>query len=59
MMLHGGDVVNVLPDAEGESSPQPDFVLEDVNATSATAQQGVSPRDYLGQVSGWYFGYAT
>jgi len=37
----------------------PDFLLEDVNATSSTFGQPVSPRDYLQQVSGWYFGHAT
>jgi hypothetical protein len=37
----------------------PDFSLLDVNATSPTAGQPVSPRDYLEQVSGWYFGHAT
>tara|TARA_B100000029_G_C17415015_1_gene902159 strand:+ start:451 stop:708 length:258 start_codon:yes stop_codon:yes gene_type:complete len=38
---------------------QPDFHLTDVNATSATTGQAVSPRDYLQQVSAWYFGHAT
>jgi hypothetical protein len=37
----------------------PDFSLLDVNATSPTAGQAVSPRDYLEAVSGWYFGHAT
>lgn len=36
-----------------------DFSLTDVNATSATFDTPVSPRDYLGKVSGWYFGHAT
>ena len=36
-----------------------DFSLTDVNATSATFDEPVSPRDYLGKVSGWYFGHAT
>jgi hypothetical protein len=36
-----------------------DFALTDVNSTSSTYNQSVSPRDYLEQVSGWYFGYAT
>ena len=36
-----------------------DFDLVDVNPTSSTYQQAVSPRDYLKQVSGWYFGHAT
>jgi len=46
-LLHGG--------AEGEGTPRPDFSLEDVNSASPTYQQDVSPRDYLEQVSGWYF----
>ncbi len=36
-----------------------DFSLIDVNTTSATFDTPVSPRDYLGKVSGWYFGHAT
>ena len=36
-----------------------DFGLVDVNPTSSTYEQVVSPRDYLKQVSGWYFGHAT
>ncbi len=36
-----------------------DFSLIDVNPTSKTYNQLVSPRDYLGQVSAWYFGHAT
>jgi hypothetical protein len=43
------------------SDPQmaADFALEDVNDTSPTLGQDVSPRDFLGSVSGWYFGDAT
>ncbi len=37
----------------------PDFLLEDVNATSATSGEDVSPRDRLESVSGWYFAHAT
>jgi len=49
-----------MPTAEGEGdTPAPDFQLEDANTTSATFQQTVSPRDYLGKVSGWYFGFGT
>ena len=36
-----------------------DFSLVDVNASSSTYLQQVSPRDFVGQVSGWYFGAAT
>jgi hypothetical protein len=37
----------------------PDFALSDLNPTSDTFSESVSPRDYMGQVSGWYFGHAT
>ena len=36
-----------------------DFLLPDVNPTSDTFDQDVSPRDHLGRVSAWYFGSAT
>jgi len=36
----------------------PDFSLPDVNANSSRYQETVSPRDYLGQISAWYFGDA-
>jgi hypothetical protein len=37
----------------------PDFSLIDQNPASPTANQPVSPRDYLMRASGWYFGHAT
>lgn len=37
----------------------PDFSLTDVNPTSATSDQQVSPRDHLQHVSAWYFGHST
>ena len=37
----------------------PEFSLKDVNPTSATFDQAVSPRDHLEKVSAWYFGHAT
>ncbi len=43
----------------GGAEMVPDFALVDVNSTSSTYDQPVSPRDYLQQVSGWYFGHAT
>jgi hypothetical protein len=36
----------------------PDFSLLDVNPNSATHDQNVSPRDYIGKISCWYFGHA-
>ncbi len=37
----------------------PDWTLCDVNATSPTFDQAVSPSDLRGQVSVWYFGHST
>ena len=37
----------------------PDFALEDANPNSPTATEDVSPRDYVGTVSAYYFGHAT
>ena len=37
----------------------PDVALLDVNPNSVTSGQPVSPQDYLGSVSAWYFGHAT
>ena len=45
--------------AEGEGPSRPDFQLEDVNPASARFGETVSPRDYLSQVSAWYFGHST
>ena len=36
-----------------------DFGLLDVNPTSPRSGEIVSPRDYLGSVSAWYFGHST
>lgn len=41
------------------NAPKPDFALADVNPNSATFGKTVSPHDYLGRVSAWYFGHAT
>ena len=32
-----------------------DFLLEDLNPTSPRYGESISPRDYLSEVSGWYF----
>ena len=58
-LLTGGDEIPAMVSGEGEATAMPDFTLTDVNSASPTANQGVSPRDYLQQVSGWYFGHAT
>lgn len=44
----------VLPGTE-----VPDFSLQDVNPNSARQNEFISPGDYMGQVSAWYFGHAT
>lgn len=40
------------------AQPVPDFRLPDVNTNSVRFGAMVSPRDYLLQVSGYYFGSA-
>jgi hypothetical protein len=40
------------------STPVSDFKLHDVNPNSVRRNSPVSPRDYLLQVSGYYFGKA-
>lgn len=37
----------------------PDFSLVDQNPTSATHLQTVSPQDFRGMASAWYFGHAS
>ena len=37
----------------------PDFHLEDVNDESVRFENMVSPRDYILQVTGYYFGHAS
>ena len=46
-------------DGTSSSMLESDFSLQDVNETSPTFGQNVSPRDYLEKVTGWYFGRAT
>ena len=58
-LLHGAIELPPGIAGEGESSPMPDFAVTDVNPASPRKDQGVSPRDYLQQVSAWYFGHAT
>lgn len=40
-------------------TPAPDFAVRDVNPNSPRNGELVSPRDYIGEVSAWYFGHAT
>ena len=46
-----------LASAGTPTDPVPAFSLTDTNTTSKRAGQSVSPRDYLGKVSAWYFGH--
>lgn len=46
-----------VPEPSAEALP--DFSLPDVNPNSVRYQETVSPRDYLGQISAWYFGHST
>lgn len=43
----------------GVGTTAPEFSLADVNATSASFGEQVSPSQYLDRVSAWYFGHAT
>ena len=36
----------------------PDFHVLDVNPNSASHGDSISPREYLGKISCWYFGHA-
>ena len=47
------------PPCAVSDSAASDFSLVDVNPNSATRNQQVSPRPYLGAVSAWYFGHST
>jgi len=42
-----------------DGTARPDFSLVDLNPNSTTAGTDVSPRDYLGTISAWYFGAST
>jgi hypothetical protein len=53
-MVTGKDFGVVSSDA----TPLPDFALSDVNPATNPGRP-VSPRDYLGQVSAWYFIHST
>lgn len=48
-----------LASPDGGQGPVPDFSLLDVNPASPRAGAQVSPRDYAGVVTGWYFGHST
>jgi hypothetical protein len=43
----------------GVGSLVPDFSLNDENPASTTGGQQVSPSQYRGRVSAWYFGHSS
>ena len=53
------DEMTVVNVAEGESVAMPDFQLVDLNPASSRYNQTISPRDYLKEVSAWYFSHST
>lgn len=55
----GGTPDGGTPDGGTTTLSMADFALPDLNPGSARYGQTVSPRDYLEQVSGWYFTHAT
>ena len=58
-LMHGEDVLPGVGLPEGEiGDVMPAFELRNVNPNSSTYNTDVSPRDYLQQVSAYYFGYA-
>jgi hypothetical protein len=57
--LGAADLAAAADLAEGETEQVPDFHLMDVNPNSATFNREISPRNYMGQISAWYFGHAT
>ena len=56
-MLHGG--VDDGAEAEGIGESISSFDLLDVNPTSSTYNQVVSPSDFSSQTTLWYFGHST
>lgn len=55
----GGDTAIDTDGAVAGKNALPDFSLPDLNPTSSRYGEALSPRDYLEQVSGWYFIHAT
>jgi len=61
----------LLLDAGAHANPAPavekalpadaiaDFSLPDLNPASSTFNRSMSPRDFLGDVTAWMFGYST
>jgi len=45
--------------SSSDPAPVAEFLLADANTTSTSFGLDVSPRDYTGGASAWYFGSAT
>ena len=54
----GKDATKPGPTPLPSTEAVPDFHLKDMNPNSVRYHSLVSPRDYLGTVSAWYFGHA-
>lgn len=57
--LGGRDAGGPVADSGVGDQPLPDFSLVDTNPTSPYSGEAVSPRQFLQQVSGWYFTHAS
>jgi hypothetical protein len=59
--LASGGAGGALADAGADAgiTAMPDFHLVDDNPASPSAGATISPRDFLGGVSAWYFGHST
>jgi hypothetical protein len=55
----GDDSGSIMAPVDNTGKIAPDFSLLDVNSTSVTHDEQVSPRDYRQKISAWYFGSAT
>jgi len=59
IVIAGCSETKTTEPGDGFHGLAPDFSLTDVNPTSASHDQSVSPRSHLEKISAWYFGHAT
>jgi hypothetical protein len=57
-VMAGNSTMPLLPQAD-VGAQMPDFQLVDDNVLSDRFGETISPREYLQQVSGWYFIHTT
>ena len=57
-LMAGDSTMPLLPQAD-VGAQMPDFQLVDDNVLSDRFGESISPREYLQQVSGWYFIHTT